>query len=344
MNKLLIITLGFFLYAASCDPKKQKESDIAETSTTIDFPYIERLDPKLDELIASGTEVEVIAEGHDWTEGPVWVKDVGLLFSDIPQNKIFNWNATGGVSLYLSPSGYTGAKDRGGEMGSNGLLLDPNGKLILCQHGDRRVARMLSELKNPEPRYETIVDSYNGKQLNSPNDGCFDSKGNLYFTDPPYGLEKRMDDPSKELDFQGVYRYSKEGELNLLIDDLTRPNGIALSPDERTLYVANSDPKRAIWMAYDLGENGSITEGNEFYNATNLVGAQPGLPDGLKVDAKGNVFASGPGGIWIFNAAGALLGKVKTGQATSNCAIGNDGEVLYITADMYVMKVNLGRG
>jgi len=344
MNNLLIITLGFFLYAASCDPKKQKESDIAETSTTIDFPYIERLDPKLDELIASGAEVEVIAEGHDWTEGPVWVKDVGLLFSDIPQNKIFNWNATGGVSLYLSPSGYTGAKDRGGEMGSNGLLLDPNGKLILCQHGDRRVARMLSELKNPEPRYETIVDSYNGKQLNSPNDGCFDSKGNLYFTDPPYGLEKRMDDPSKELDFQGVYRYSKEGELNLLIDDLTRPNGIALSPDERTLYVANSDPKRAIWMAYDLGENGSITEGNEFYNATNLVGAQPGLPDGLKVDAKGNVFASGPGGIWIFNAAGALLGKVKTGQATSNCAIGNDGEVLYITADMYVMKVNLGRG
>jgi gluconolactonase len=163
----------------------------------------------------------------------------------------------------------------------------------------------------------------------------------LYFTDPPYGLENRMDDPLKELSFQGVYKYTPSGELYLLTKELSRPNGIALSPDEKTLYVANSDPKKAIWMAYSLDDQGKIESEKLFHDATNLVGKEKGLPDGLKVDDNGNVFASGPGGVWILNSEGKVLGKIRTGQATSNCAFSSNGKVLFITADMYVMKVDL---
>lgn len=335
MQKVVFIIVFAFLFG--CNSKQRKnENDSNEFK-----PFIEQISPELVDIIDVSATVEIIAEGFDWTEGPLWVDGVGLLFSDIPPNKIYQWTAERGTKPYLNHSGYTGNDPREGEKGSNGLLLDNNGNLVLCQHGDRRLARMNAPLDDPKPDYTTIIDKYTDKKFNSPNDACYSKNGDLYFTDPPYGLEKGINDPLKELSFQGVYRYSPSGELHLLTKELSRPNGIALSPDEKTLYVANSDPSRAIWMAYSLNHEGMIESKKVFHEATDLVGKEKGLPDGLKVDTNGNVFASGPGGVWIFNDAGKVLGKIKTGQATSNCAFGESGKELFITADMYVMRVKL---
>jgi gluconolactonase len=301
---------------------------------------IERLDPRLEALIPPDAKMEVLAEGFDWSEGPVWVRSGGyLLFSDIPPNRVMKWKPGEGVSLYLHPSGYTGSRPRTGEPGSNGLLLDPQGRLVLCQHGDRRVARMDAPLDRPAPRFVTLADRYQGKRFNSPNDAVYHSNGALYFTDPPYGLEKLMEDPAKELDFQGVYRLAPNGEVTLLTRELSRPNGIAFSPDEKTLYVANSDPQRAIWMAFDVKPDGTLGHGRVFFDATKWVPSRKGLPDGLKVDARGNLFATGPGGVLVFAPDGTHLGTLRTGEATANCAWGDDGSTLYITADMYLLRI-----
>ncbi len=339
--KKLFYSYLIVLIIISCGPQKSNQGEDTEITENEFQPFVERIDPSLDEIINPSSGVEIIAEGYDWSEGPVWIEGFGLLFSDIPPNNIYHWTEEDGAKLYLSPSGYTGETPRGGEQGSNGLLLNPEGELILCQHGDRRMVRMMAPVHAPRPEFETIVDNYQGKKLNSPNDACYHSNGDLYFTDPPYGLEKRMDDPLKEIDFQGVYKYSVSGEIQLLTSEMTRPNGIAFSPDEKTLYIANSDPEKAVWMAYELDDEGLISSQRIFHDATSLVGKEAGLPDGLKVDTKGNIFATGPGGVWIFNDQGMVLGKIRTGQATSNCAFGNAGKVLYITADMYIMKVNL---
>lgn len=335
MKKIHYLFLLTFIIA--CNSTKKKDvNDLSNFE-----PYIERLSPELDDIIQVSSKVEIIAEGFDWTEGPLWVDGIGLLFSDIPPNTIYRWTEKEGTKLYLKPSGYTGTNPRDGEKGSNGLLLDWDGNLVLCQHGDRRLARMNTSLHDPKPDFMTIVDNYQGKKLNSPNDACYSSSGDLYFTDPPYGLEKRMTDPLKELDFQGVFKLSKAGELQLLTDELSRPNGIAFSPDEKTLYVANSDANNAIWISISLNGEGLLDSWKVFHDATDLIGKEKGLPDGLKVDENGNIFATGPGGVWIFNSGGKVLGKIRTGQATSNCAFGNNGKVLYITADMFVMKVDL---
>ena len=303
---------------------------------------IERLDPAMDELVAKDAKIEILAEGFDWTEGPVWVADGNfLLFSDIPPNNILQWKEGQGAALFLHPSGYTGMVERGGEVGANGLLLDPQGRLVLCQHGDRRMALLDSSLDNPKPNYVTLVDRYEGKRFNSPNDAVYHSNGDLYFTDPPYGLEHRMDDPAKELDFQGVYRLSKDGTVTLLTKEMSRPNGIAFSPDEKTLYVANSDPKMAIWKAFDVKEDGTIANGRVLLDVTHWVESKPGLPDGLKVDNKGNLFATGPGGVFVISPEGKHVGTIVTGQRTSNCAFGEDGKSLFMTADYYLMRLKL---
>ncbi len=298
---------------------------------------IERLDPAFDKLVPKDARVERIAEGFDWSEGPVWVpRDGGyLLFSDVPQNVVYQWKPGAKVREFLRPSGYTGKTPRGGEPGSNGLLLDAKGRLVLMQHGDRRVARL------EDGAFVTLADGYMGKRFNSPNDGVYHSNGDLYFTDPPYGLVKGVDDPARELDFQGVYRLSKDGQVTLLTKELSRPNGIAFSPDEKTLYVANSDPERAIWMAFPVKEDGTLGPGRVFADVTKSVGSKKGLPDGMKVDAHGNLFATGPGGVLVFSPDGKHLGTFETGEATANCGWGEDGTTLFITADMYIGRVKL---
>ena len=335
-----ILTIAMVAIAIlSCQPKKTEQNTNEET-TTVFKPFVEKIDDRLNQLIDDNAKIEVLAGGFIWTEGPLWIDDMGLIFSDIPQNKIYLWTEKDSISEYLSPSGYTGIVDRTGEPGSNGLILDNEGNLVLCQHGDRRVALMNASLSDPKPEFETLVDSYLGKKLNSPNDACFDGDGALYFTDPPYGLEGNMEDPSKELDFQGVYRYA-DGKLDLLTDEMSRPNGIVILPGSSSLLVANSDPNKAVWMKFDLNDEKEVVASNTFYDATEFAGNEKGLPDGLKVDPKGNIFATGPGGVWIFSPEGEVLGKIKTGQATSNCAFGNNGRYLYMTADDYLMRVPL---
>ncbi len=296
----------------------------------------------MESIIKPDAKIEILAEGFDWSEGPLWLPErQSVLLSDIPPNKVFEWSDARGLQLYLTPSGYTGETARGGEVGSNGLILDAAGRLVLCQHGDRRMARMNAPLDNPKPEFTTLADAYEGQKLNSPNDAVYRSNGDLYFTDPPYGLEKNMKDPSKEIPFQGVYRLTADGKVHLLTKELSRPNGIAFSPDERTLYVANSDSDSAIWMAYDVTEDGNVANGRVFFDATALAKKERGLPDGMKVTREGNIFATGPGGILIFNSSGKHLGTIKTGQATSNCAFNEDESALYITADMYLLRVKL---
>lgn len=303
---------------------------------------IERIDPAINDIIDADAKIEVLGDGYEWLEGPVWVADHHfLLFSDVMTNSVYKWSEKDGVQLYLKPSGYTGATERGEELGSNGLLVDHDGKLVLCQHGNRQIARMDAPLESPEPKFITIADNYQGKKLNSPNDLIQRSNGDIYFTDPAYGLEQKMDDPAKELSFQGVYKVSPQGELTLLTKDLTRPNGLAFSPDESTLYVANSDADHAVWMAYEVTADGSIQNGRIFYDVTDLTKSETGLPDGMKVDRQGVVFATGPGGIWIFSPEGKVLGKIHTGQATANCAFGFEGKWLYITADMLLLRIPL---
>lgn len=335
------IAITISLFAIACQSGEEfplsniKDVDYESTGT------IERLDPALDKILDKNAEIEILAKGFEWVEGPLWVENY-LLFTDIPPNRIFKWEEGIGVSLYLEPSGYTGAIARGGEPGANGLLLDNKGRLVMCQHGDRRMARMNAPLDDPKPQFITLTDMWDGRRFNSPNDGVYMSNGDLYFTDPPYGLENSMNDPIKEIGFQGVYRRrASNGRVDLLTADLTRPNGIAFSPDETIMYVSNSDSQNAVWMAYEVNSKGMFEQSRVFYDATSFVGKESGLPDGLKVDKAGNIFATGPGGIWIFSSSGKVLGKIKTGEVTSNCAFDNTGSILYITADMYLMRVVL---
>ncbi|WP_206108120.1 SMP-30/gluconolactonase/LRE family protein [Paludisphaera soli] len=296
---------------------------------------IERLDPAFDRLVPPEARVERVAEGFNWSEGTIWdLAGDRLLFSDVPENVVFQWTKAGGTSVSLKPSGYTGATARGGEPGSNGLTFDEQGRLVLCQHGDRRIARLEADGK-----FVTLADRYEGKRLNSPNDGVYKSNGDFYFTDPPYGLLGEGRDQGKELAFNGVYRLKPDGTLTLLTRELTFPNGLAFSPDEKTLYVAVSDPKHAVWMAYDVEEDGTLGKGRIFADVTASVPGRKGLPDGLKVDLAGNVFATGPGGVLVFAPDGKHLGTLATGEACGNCAWGEDGTVLYIASDMYLGRI-----
>lgn len=302
----------------------------------------EQLHPGLKKIISDHAKIEIIAEGFEWSEGPLWIEESKmLLFSDIPMNSIFKWTGEKGKELYLNPSGYTGTISRGGETGSNALLLNHKGQLVLCQHGDRRMALMNAPLHLPKPDFTTIADAYQGKKFDSPNDAVYKSNGDLFFTDPPYGLEKNTDDVLKEAPYQGVYKVSPGGEVRLLTDSITRPNGIAFFPDEKSIIIANSDPKKPVWYIYDLDENDSLVNGKIFYDAMEESKKDKGMPDGLKIDRNSNVFATGPGGVWIFSRAGEVLGKIRINALTSNCALADDDKTLYVTADMYVLKIVL---
>ncbi len=299
---------------------------------------IVRLDPRFDKLVPRDAKREKVADGFIWLEGPAWNRAGGyLLFSDIPSNAVFKWKEGEGVSLYLKPSGYTGAAPfEGKEPGSNGLTFDAAGRLVLCAHGDRRIARL-----EPDGRKITLADRYEGKRINSPNDLVFKSNGDLYFTDPPFGLPKNFDDPNKELPFQGVYRLKPDGTLTLLIKNIKAPNGIAFSPDEKTLYVSDVDPKRAAWLAYDLKEDGTVTKGRVFFDATRWRKDPFFGPDGMKIDKQGNLFGARPGGISVFAPDGTHLGSIETGLPTSNMAWGDDGSVLYVTGGSSIYRIRL---
>jgi gluconolactonase len=317
---------------------------ICQVIQTSKYPIIgsvERIDPSLDKIISPDAKIEVIADGLDWSEGPLWLeKNKMLIFSDVPQNTIYKWTEAKGKEVYLTPSGYTDTAKRGGETGSNGLTLDNDGKLILTQCGNRQIALMNAPLDKPAPNFKSIANTYKGKKFNSPNDVIVSSTGEMYFTDPPYGLEKNMRDPKKEIPFQGVYKVKKNGEVILLVDSITRPNGIILLPGEKTLIVANSDPAKPNWYAFDVAGD-HLTNARIFHSTLGGEKGIKGLPDGMKADKAGNIFASGPGGIWIFDKAGKLVGKIRVTESASNCSLSGDEKTLYITNDMYILRVKM---
>lgn len=294
-------------------------------------------DPSFEKLLPKSARIEVLASGFEWSEGPVWVRDGGyLLFSDVPKNKIYKWDEKEGLSVFLEPSGYTGRGVYSDEPGSNGLIIDNKGRLVSCEHGDRRISAMPLNVGGKI----TLAAHFEGKRFNSPNDVVQHSNGDYYFTDPPYGLAKKHEDPTREIPQFGVYRIDKDGKVTMQVSDLSRPNGLAFSPDGKTLYVAQSDPGKAIWMAYPIDANGNAGKGRLIYDATAMgKGGLPGLPDGLKIDKDGNLWSSGPGGMIILSPTGKLLGRIEMGELTSNCAWGNDGSTLYMTVDGYVCRV-----
>jgi gluconolactonase len=295
---------------------------------------IERLDPELDRLIPRDAKIEKLATGFLWSEGPVWVKNGGyLLFSDVKANTTYKWQDGQGISVFLRPSGYFGTTWHSIEPGANGLTMDAQGRLTLCEHGERRIARL-----NADKTQTALANHFEGKRFNSPNDIIFDSQGNLYFTDPPYGLDGTFKSAQREIDFCGVYRVSRDGKVSLVTRELSAPNGIALSPDEKTLYVGSSDAAKAIWMAFDLHPDGTVANGRIFADVTAQARkGLPGLPDGMKVDKQGNLFATGPGGVYIFTPQGTI----SPGDRTGNCAWGDDGHTLYMCNNDNLIRIRL---
>ncbi len=323
---VLFVLLGLF----SCKTVEDKTDTIGS---------IERTDPAIDAIIISDASLEILSDGYNWSEGPVWIEsEKMLLFSDVPENIVYSWTEKDSIQVFLRPSGYTGAGDSNSrEEGSNGLALSPDGRLVLCQHGDRRLAILDAPLNDPKVRYITLAGTYEGNRFNSPNDVAVRRNGDYFFTDPPYGLPK---DTAQEIPFQGVYKLSGN-EVTLLVDSLTRPNGIAFMPDERTVIIANSDRNKAMLYAFDIDENDVLINGRVFFDATENAQTEPGLPDGLKIDKQGNVFATGPGGIWLFDQTGKQLGRIRLPVATANCALTADEKTLYITADNYLLRLRM---
>ncbi|MDR6843209.1 SMP-30/gluconolactonase/LRE family protein [Pseudoxanthomonas sacheonensis] len=308
-----------------------------------DFPAVGRVtafDPSFHAVVAADAKVEKIAEGFTWSEGPAWVAAGNyLLFTDVPENTLYRWSERDGLSVFLKPSGYDGP-DTGvlREAGANGLFAETGGTVLLADSGSRLVARLDPRTK----KKTTLAANFKGKRFNSPNDVVRRSDGAVFFTDPPYGLKGLDDSPAKELSFNGVYRIDADGTVHLLDDGLSFPNGIALSPDERTLYVSNSDPKRPVWMAYSLDAQGEVLEKRVFADASDLLGeGVPGLPDGMAVSSDGKLFATGPGGVLVFDADGKRLGRIETGAAISNCAFGDDGHTLYMSSHTFVARVRV---
>lgn len=329
MIQFLIMKKFYFILTAVCIAC----NSFAQQRT---IGQIVGLEPAFDDLISRGTVIEILADSFAWSEGPVWVKQGKyLLFSDIPNNTIFKWKEGEGISVFLKPSGYTGRLPYSREPGSNGLIINTKGQLVACEHGDRRISAMPLALGGKR----TLADNYRGRRFNSPNDIIQKSNGDYYFTDPAYGLPDREKDTSRETKIMGVYRISKNGNVTLLIDNLL-PNGLAFAPDEKILYVGQSDPDKAIIMAYPVKADGTLGVGKIFFDGTSMVKqGLKGVPDGMKVDSKGNIFTTGPGGVLVISPSGKLLGRIETTQPTANCAWGDDGSTLYITANTFLCRI-----
>jgi gluconolactonase len=344
MQKIILLSciINIILLSA-CNSNTQTENSTAIIKDSIG--KVELYDGSAKELIDTNTRMEIIGRNYTWCEGPVWVPSKQmLLFSDVPNNKIYKWVANDTPVVYLDPSGYTGTTPRAGEKGSNGLTLDNNGKLLICQDGNRQIARMNVPLDSPKAMYTSVTSNYMGKKYNSPNDIVVNNNGTIYFTDPIYGLEKGANDPLRELKFEGVYKVDPSGKTTLLIDSISRPNGIALSPDEKILYVGSSDDVHTKWYTYDLDANGNITTGKVLFDGTALKAnatVKQGA-DGFKIDNHGNIFSAGPDGINIISPQGKLLGLIRIyNKRVSNCAFNEKKDVLYVTATDMVLKIKL---
>ncbi|MGB3625593.1 MAG: SMP-30/gluconolactonase/LRE family protein [Henriciella sp.] len=315
--------IGLAGVAAACQGAGKLASDADESG------ILDVFDDSVTDVIDPGAQLIRRADGFTWSEGPAWdpVRS-RLYFSDVPQNKAWMWSEAGGKELFLSPSG--AEKTEGfREPGSNGLLYANDGSLLICNHGLRRVEKL-----NIETRERTsVADTYAGKPFNSPNDVIQASDGTIYFTDPPYGLEGMNESPMKALPFNGVYRLRPGGEVELLLDDMTFPNGVALSPDQTRLYVSQSDPDQPILREITLGSDGAIAADHILFDAAPFAkDGSPGLPDGMAVDAAGRIYLTGPGGIFIIAPDGKVLGRIRMPKATANCAFGGDGSRLFITS------------
>lgn len=333
MSRCIIVFI--FLGLLSCQTDRPNESEEVEYSGVV-----ESKDTSIWQILSPDSELEILGEGFIWSEGPLWLEEADMLiFSDVPSNKVYQWKEGEGVSVYMSQAGNPEDDPKKREAGANGLALDQQGRLILCQHGYRRVAMMEASISDPRPEFTALASQYNGKKFNSPNDLHVASNGNIFFTDPPYGL---FDPEDAELDYFGVFRVDADGEVHLLIDSLTRPNGISMSPDERTLYVAVSDPEKSAYYAYQLNDNQDIISGGLLLDVTPLLSDEyKGFPDGLKVRSDGIIFATGPGGVLVINPSGKHLGTILTGKATANLAFNRDTTALFMTAHDQLMRITL---
>jgi gluconolactonase len=339
MKRTSLLLFGLAALVASCcsTPKKPQTTKSASwaTGSLEGAGTIVRLDPAMNQLVPKGAVIEKIAGGFQFTEGPLWRPKTRVLwFSDVVGNVVRQSSPKGQVKVLLQKAGGDPSNlPPGGYFGPNGEAADKDGSVLICQHMNRRIVRVGKDLQ-----MTPVAERYDGKRLNSPNDLVFRSDGALYFTDPPYGLEKQDEDPAKELPFNGVMRL-KDGKVDVIVKDLTRPNGIAFSPDEKVLYVANSDEKRKVWMRYDVAADGTVSNGRVFFDVT--AEREDGLPDGMKVDSKGNVYATGPGGVWVFSPDGKHLGTIKPLETPANCNWGDDGKSLYITARTGLYRIKL---
>ena len=316
---------------------KGSKVPIAVTPQEVNVEVI-RLDPKMDAIVGQNPKIFKLAEGFKFTEGPIWVNNGAyLLFSDPNSNIIYKYTSDGQLSVFREPSGYSGADiAEYGQPGSNGLTLDREGRLTINEHGNHRVTRI-----EKDGTETVLADSYQGKRLNSPNDLVYRSDGTLYFTDPPFGLPKFFDDPRKELPFSGVYSIHK-GKLQLISKDLTGPNGIAFSPDQKYLYVGNWDENKKVVMRYEANADGTLSNGKVFFDMTSAPGED--ALDGIKVDQEGNLYVSGPGGLWVISPEGKHLGTIIAPKHIYNMAWGDeDGKTLYLCArgTLYRMKLNI---
>jgi len=346
MRSLPFVCLGLLFLLAACSTNK---TEIAAAPAEPAVGSVERLDPALDAIVPASASIVKIGSGYEFSEGPLYMREGYLLLSDIPANTIRKWTPEGGTVDFRKPSGYDGTDAPAGAfIGSNGLTLDKEGRLVICEHGNGRMTRL-----EKDGKLTVLADKYQGKRLNSPNDAVYKSDGALYFTDPPYGFPKEDRDPKKELKFNGVYRLSPDGELTLLTKEMTRPNGIGFSPDEKSLYVSNSDPAKKVWMKFEVKPDGTLGPGKLFFDVT--AQTEDGNPDGLKLDVNGNLYCAGPGGVWIFSPEGKHLGTIKPPETPSNVAWGKyartnaeavmkpgeKADTLYITARSGLYRIQL---
>jgi gluconolactonase len=306
----------------------------------IEAAKIDRWDPAMDAIVPKDWKIEKLAEGFGWAEGPIWVKSGGyLLFTDVPGNKMWKWSAKGGLEKFLDPSGATDPDPNvWREAGANGLAILDSRTILLADTGNRAIQKLDLSTKTKTP----VATAFDGKKFSSPNDVARTKSGVLFFTDPPYGFKKFDDAPEKEIKFNGVYRQGTDGKVTVVEEELHRPNGVALSPDESILYVAQSEPSKAIIMAYSLDTNGNVTGKKLFADLTDLVSREaPGLPDGLTVAADGTIFTTGPGGVVVLSKDGKRLGRIRTGKGIANCKFGDDGRTLYMTSHDILARIRL---